>query len=349
MVGAAQMKGLSVIGSGDALHPVWRGMWEEFLSGGGEGEIVVVPSSEVEDQKRVHHLILMDDFSGFCDLQEVLSPHGKDITSTGRPHLHLSGEEIACFVHDHGGLVGPAHAFTPWTSMYASHDRVEDCYGGERIDFLELGLSADSSYGAAIPDLCGIPFISSSDAHGPDPGRLGREFVVLEVREATPAGILESISRGRVIRNVGLFPEEGKYNRTACSRCFRQFTLEEAEGNAWKCPDEGGRIKKGVCDRARELSLGDPRPRPPYLHMIPLAEILQRVLSLSSPQAKGVRILYDRFIALCGDEIRVLTGVPVPDLAGVHRETAMAIDALRCGRVSFSPGGGGRYGTFSFF
>lgn len=59
-----------------------------------------------------------------------------------------------------------------------------------------------------------------------------------------------------MIQNAGLFPEEGKYNRTACSRCYRQYTLEEAGGLGWKCPDDGGKIKKGVRDRARETSCG---------------------------------------------------------------------------------------------
>jgi len=348
MVEAARRKGLVAIGSGDALHPAWRREWEVFLSGRDPEEVIVVPSSEVEDRNRVHHLVLMEDFSGFSDLQETFALSGKDIATTGRPRLRHSGEEIACAVHDAGGLVGPAHAFTPWTSMYASHDHVGECYGSEPIDFLELGLSADNSYGAAIPDLYGVPFISSSDAHGPDPWRMGREYVVLEVKEATPAGVLEAVSGGRVVQNVGLFPEEGKYNRTACSRCFRQFTSDEAAAHAWKCPGDAGRIKKGVFDRARELSTGESRPRPPYQHMIPLPEILQRVLACSSPQARHVGNLYSRFVERFGDEIRVLTEVPVEDLAAVHEGTASAIDALRCGRVRLSPGGGGRYGTFSF-
>ena len=72
----------------------------------------------------------------------------KSFSTTGRPHLYLSGEKIARYPHSVGALIGPAHAFTPWTSMYAYCAGVADCYGSEPIDFLELGLSADSSYGA---------------------------------------------------------------------------------------------------------------------------------------------------------------------------------------------------------
>lgn len=349
MLHAALRKGLGAIGSADALHPGWRRMWGEVSPSPDRCEVIVVPSAEVEDRNRVHHLVLMDDLSGFSALQEALAPHSPDIAATGRPRVRLTGEDIAGHVHRLGGLIGPAHAFTPWTSLYASHDSVRGCYGSEPVDFLELGLSADSSYGASIPELRRIPFLSSSDAHGPDPGRLGREYVVLPAREATPAGILESIARGRVAGNAGLFPEEGKYNRTACSRCYRQFTMEEAAGHSWRCPSDGGRIKKGVLDRARELSRGSPAPRPPYIHTVPLPEIVRHVLSRSSTGTRDVVAIYDRFISCFGNEIRVLSDIPVPELATVHGPSAFAIGSLRDGHIRLTPGGGGRYGSFSFF
>ncbi len=348
ILASCRTKGLDVIGSGDAFHAGWRAMWGEALPCCDGSATCVVPSAEVEDRNRVHHLVVMDDFTSFEDLAGDLAPCAPALECTGRPRIPLSGGEIARAVHRRGGLIGPAHAFTPWTSLYASHDSIGDCYGNETPDFLELGLSADSSYGAAIPHLSGIPFISSSDAHGPETWRLGREFVVLSARERTPAGVLDAIGRGAVVRNVGLFPEEGKYNRTACCRCYRQYENREAIALSWRCPSCGGRIKKGVRDRALELSAGKPEPRPPYVHMIPLAEILARVLSVASPRTRSVSTLYDRFISAFGNEIAVLTAVPVSSLARIHPETAAAVDALRSGRVHLSPGGGGRYGSFSF-
>ncbi|MDH7510275.1 MAG: PHP-associated domain-containing protein [Methanolinea sp.] len=346
---ACRTKGLDVIGSGDALYPEWRRMWEETLSRAGDCGTCVVPSAEIEDRNRVHHLVLMEDFASFRDLALDLAPSAPGLVSTGRPRVVLTGGEIARLVHRRGGLVGPAHAFTPWTSLYAAHDSLEACYGSEHVDFLELGLSADSSYGAAIPHLSRIPFISSSDAHGPDPWRLGREFVVLCAPEGTPAAVLDAIRKGDVVRNAGFFPEEGKYNRTACTRCYHQFPADDAISFSWKCPCCGGRIKKGVRDRARELSSGPALPRPPYLHMIPLAEILARVLSVSSVRSRSVSTLYDRFIRAFGNEISVLMEVPPQNLSEIHPGAAAAVDALRSGRVRLVPGGGGRYGTFSFF
>jgi uncharacterized protein (TIGR00375 family) len=307
-----------------------------------------LPEAEVEDRNRVHHLVLMDDFSGFSALAAELAPYSSDIGTGGRPRVRLPGEAIAAAVHALGGLIGPAHAFTPWTSLYASFDRVCDCYGDETIDFLELGLSADTGLASAIPDLAGVPFLSNSDAHSPDPARLGREWNRLDCRELSAAGVLESIRSGRIVMNAGFFPEEGKYHRTACSRCYRQYTRDDAESLGWRCPDDRGQIKKGVADRASELATGSTTPRPPYLHAIPLAEIIAKSLAASSPSIKRVRVRYERLIAMFGNEIAILTAVPVAKIRTVDPEVASAIDALRSCRVTLVPGGGGRYGSFSF-
>jgi ABC-type lipoprotein export system ATPase subunit len=57
--------------------------------------IIIVPTGEVEDAKRVHHLILAEDFTQFTALQELLLPHTRTILTNGRPHVSLTGEEIA--------------------------------------------------------------------------------------------------------------------------------------------------------------------------------------------------------------------------------------------------------------
>jgi uncharacterized protein (TIGR00375 family) len=345
LIPACVTKGISVLGTGDALHPAWQQAWRPFLV--NDAGIVVVPTAEVEDQSRVHHLILAGDFSVFDEIRERFSAHSRSLVSVGRPHVYLSGEAIAQIVHETGGLIGPAHAFTPWTAMYAYFDSVGACYGSEPIDFLELGLSADSGYGAGIPELYNTPFLTNSDAHSPAPEKFAREFSRLELSSMTVRAVLDAVHSGRIAMNAGFFPEEGKYNRTACVHCFAQYTLKDAVRHAWRCPEDGGIIKKGVYDRARELSTGDSRPRPPYLHMVPLGQIIRTVEGVSSPNTKKCRAVYDRFIAALGNEIEVLTSTPVAEIREIHPGIADAIDALRSGRVTLHPGGGGKYGTSS--
>ena len=345
ILAGCRTKGIHVVGSGDALHPRWREMWESFVE--NEQGIVVVPQTEVEDSSRVHHLILMETFDQFVELQQRFTSACGHLTTAGRPHLHLSGEEIAREVHDLGGLIGPAHAFTPWTSLFAAFDLPSDCYGEESIEFCELGLSADSSYGAGIEEFVGVPFLSNSDAHSAAPEKLGREFTRMDISSPTIRAVLEAIKTGSIVLNAGFFPEEGKYNRTACTRCYAQFSLAEAERLHWRCPHDKGRIKLGVKERAEQLSTIPPTDRPPYLKMIPLGDVIARVLGVSSPNTKKARALYSAFIEAFDNEIAILLKVSYAELAGVSPQVAEAVLSMREGRVTLIPGGGGQYGSFT--
>lgn len=346
ILNGCRLKGISVIGTGDILHPAWRKMWEDTPV---PDDMIVIPTTEVEGADRVHHLIFLPDFQASGQLADTLTPFSKNVHKNGRPQVKLSGEEIASRVHELGGMIGPAHAFTPWTSLYASHSSVSSCYGDEPIDFLELGLSSDSGYGSRIADLAGVPFLTNSDAHSPDPAKLGREFTRIDTGTDYPgiSTVLDAVRKGNIVMNAGFFPEEGKYNLTACTRCFTRYTLKEAEELRWKCPSDKGRIKKGVRDRADELSTGPETIRPPYLHIIPLAEIIQRTLGTCSATTRKCTDLYHRCLSALGDEISVLTLVPIEDICEFHFELGVAIGAFREGRIVLHPGGGGQYGTFT--
>jgi len=253
---------------------------------------------------------------------------------------------IARYVHENEGMIGPAHAFTPWTSLYAAWNSVRACYGDEPIDLLELGLSADSGYGSGISELANTPFLTNSDAHSPHPAKIGREFTNLTVNRLSVPSILDAVRKGSITMNAGFFPEEGKYNQTGCIRCFSQVSRMEAENQGWRCRSCGGRIKKGVQDRAGELSDTIPVPRPPYLHIIPLYDIIKKVLKVSSSQTKKCNLLYSRLTETLGDEIGILTRVNCDEIKQVDDSVGRVIAALRNNRVTLHPGGGGRYGSF---
>ncbi|MDD3574010.1 endonuclease Q family protein [Methanospirillum sp.] len=343
IIKGCRVKGITVIGTGDIFHPEWRQMW---LNTSVDDDIIVVPTTEVEGTGRVHHLLLFPDFDAAEELAKRFGPVSKDINSNGRPRVNLSGEEILKHTHEVGGIGGPAHAFTPYTSVYATHLSLSSCYGDEPVDLLELGLSADSRYGAGIAELTSIPFLTNSDAHSPEPSKLGREFTVLELTRADPVGVLNAVQMGKIVMNVGFFPEEGKYNRTACSHCFHQFSLEEAEAYSWKCPNDGKRIKKGVVERAQSLSSGPITERPPYLHIIPLSEIIQRSIGMKSPLTRRCKDLYRQCIDHFGNEITILMDIPLEEIASIDNRLSSAIQSFREGKIIIYPGGGGKYGTF---
>ena len=252
-------------------------------------------TTEIEDNHRVHHLLILPSISKSEELAEAMSRHG-DLSSDGRPTVRLNGAEIAEIARDIGALIGPCHAFTPWTAMYAYHDSLKSCYGDmtDYISFLELGLSADSDYADRISELHRLTFLTNSDAHSPLSNKLAREFNRMEVPDMSFEGLRKAILREehyRVILNVGFYPQEGKYNESACIKCFTHYSLEESVSNKWKCSVCGGRIKKGVYDRVNELA-DLPQPvhpdhRPPYVHLMPLSEIIMMALGHASINTKG--------------------------------------------------------------
>jgi uncharacterized protein (TIGR00375 family) len=356
----ASLKGLSLVGTGDILHPLWRREVREKLREVEEGTLEhprygtrFLLTGEVEDNRRVHHLLLFPSFSAVEELAERFSSKSEGLEREGRPRLLLSPAEVAEAALSAGCLVGPAHAFTPWTSLYKEFDSLRECYSdlADRISFLELGLSADTPMADRISELSRLTFLSNSDSHSPWPERLGREFNRFDIPEPTFEEVRKAVERRegrRVSLNVGFDPRLGKYHRTACSRCFRQFSLERARELGWRCEDCGGWIKKGVWDRVNELAdrrepLSPPH-RPPYLRVAPLAEILALALG-GRVRDPAVRETWRRLVERFGSEIEVLVDAPPEEVAGVAgEEVAALILAFRRQELKVLPGGGGRYG-----
>ena len=349
----ASFKGLGLVGTGDILNPKWEGELLRYARKVDEGTyerngIRFLLTTEVEDERRVHHVLIFPSIETVRDMRERLRGYSRDIETEGRPRVNLSAAEIADLANELDVLIGPAHAFTPWTSLYKEYNSLKEAYGNAKVQFLELGLSADSEMADMIRAHHNLTYLSNSDAHSPMPHRLGREFNRFEVEEVTFEEIRKAIfkrSGRRIVLNAGLDPRLGKYHLTACSRCYAQYSLGEAKAFHWKCPRCGGRIKKGVRDRILELADTEERPkdRPPYLHLAPLAEIIAMVVG-KGVETKSVRMIWERFLREFGSEIRVLVDVPVEALVQVHEEVAKAIWAYRTGRLIVIPGGGGKYG-----
>lgn len=354
--GAAQ-KGVKIVGTGDCLHPLWLKSIRELPEEEGLrrlGDILFLLSVEVEDAERVHHLILLPDASKAEELAEAFSPHSGNLQQDGRPRLHLNGAQIADLALEAGGLVGPAHAFTPWTGMYAYHRSLSDCYqeNADRIDFIELGLSADTDYADRIAELSDKTFLSNSDAHSPRTNKLAREFNQMRVEgcsfQEVASAIRREKGRGPTL-NAGFFPGEGKYNRTACTRCFQQYSPVQKDEFMGRCPHCRGLIKLGVADRIGLLADYElpchPPHRPPYIHLIPLAEIIALALGHKSPMTAGVQKQYEAMTRDMAEiEVLLIEELEAMEAAGVEAEVIRGIEAFRKGCVEVLPGGGGRYG-----
>lgn len=354
---AAPHKGINVMGTGDCLHSGWI---KEIKSchkideGTFElNETRFILSTEVEARNRVHHLLYFPSFSAAGDFKERIKAKSKNLETDGRPNIDMSGEDLAQIAKDVDALIGPAHAFTPYTSMYSSYNSLKECYGDlvGYVSFVELGLSADSDLADKILELQNLTFLTNSDCHSPHPVRIGREFNRFEVKDATFNEIKKAILRqsgNKSILNVGLPPQEGKYHESACRSCYTHYTLEQAQRRRWKCSC-GKRIKKGVKDKINEKANFEkpqhPEHRPKYIHLIPMTEIIAKAIGQRTPFTQTVTKRWTELVSAFCSEIRVLLDV---DIEHVSKITAPAIteaiQAFRDKRVIIKPGGGGQYG-----
>ncbi len=354
----AEKKGLDIVGAGDILHPKWSDSLGKDLQKITEGmykhpdyETKFLPTTEVEDSEKIHHLIILPSLSKVEELRENLKPFSGNLYVDGRPTVDLEGFEIVEKVSDVGGLIGPCHAFTPWTSIYKEHDSLSGCYGDQLVDvdFLELGLSADTFLADKVSELNGLTFLSNSDAHSPWPDRLGREFNVFDVSDFSVDEVFERIREGDFSSNIGLDPEMGRYHLTACSECHEKYSVEEAVSSSWTCEKCGGPIKKGVFDRICELSDGggsdSPDSRPEYRDVFPLSKLIQLAFDYSSSRSKSVQKVWEALVEEFGDEIAVLNEAPVSEIGEISdSKIGEMIRCYREGEIEVVPGGGGKYG-----
>lgn len=348
----AKLKGLGLIGTGDGLHPKWLDIIEQSTEYAGDGiyssgDMDFVITTEIEGKNKIHHLIIIPDIDIARELSEKLPSKNKD--TDGRPKTNLDGVDILELVRQYDCLIGPAHAFTPWTGMYKSFDSIYDCYE-KKVDFVELGLSADTDMADKVGELKDFTFLSNSDAHSPWPHRLGREFNQIELKDISFSSIKHAIKHSDIKANYGLFPNLGKYHMTACTKCFKLIDPVNAKENKMKCVC-GGRIKKGVDYRISEISDYDkphhPDFRPPYVHLMPLAELISAIYD-KGVTTKTVQNIWQKLVDNFASEINVLINCEISDIEKIDLKVSKAIESFRNNSVNVIPGGGGKYGEINF-
>ena len=348
----AKLKGLQLIGTGDAFHLKWLEIIKKSTTYTGDGiyncdGTDFVLTTEVEGKNRIHHLILIPDIDIAQELSNILPSKNK--ASDGRPKTNWGGGELLDLAHDHDCLIGPAHAFTPWTGMYKSFDSIYDCYES-KADFVELGLSADTFMADCIKELKNFPFLTNSDAHSPWPHRLGREFNQIKLKDISFSSIKKAIKHNDINANYGLMPSLGKYHMTACTKCYNLIDPDKARQNNMKCKC-GGIIKKGVDFRISEIAdyktPHHPDSRPPYVHLMPLAEIISSIYD-KGVTTKTVQGIWQKLIDNFKTEIDVLITIDINEIKKIDSKVASAVESFRNSTIEVISGGGGKYGEIIF-
>ena len=345
-------KGLKLVGTGDAFHPKWLDIIRQSTEYKGDGiysrgDCDFVLTTEVEGKHKVHHVIIIPDLDIAHELSSKLVSSNKFID--GRPKTPLGGAELLELVREYDCMIGPAHSFTPWTGMYKYYDSIYDCYD-KRPDFVELGLSADTDMADCIKELSDFVFLSNSDAHSPWPHRLGREFNQIEMDDVSFSSLKKAFKHKTVKANYGMLPNLGKYHMTACTKCHKLVDPIIAKENKMICSC-GGRIKKGVDYRISEIAdfsqPKHPSHRPPYVHLMPLGELISMVYD-KGVTTKTVQGVWQKMVDNFGPEIDILIKTPLDEIEKIDSDVSLAIQGFREKTLNITPGGGGKYGEISF-
>lgn len=377
---ACERKGIRMVGTSDFTHPAWRKHIGESLEEAGEGtyrlrdgssSVTFILATELssiykrnDKTRRVHNLVLLPGLASVDRLISSLEGRGANLKSDGRPILGLDSEELIKLVLEASadGLLIPAHAWTPWFSVFGSQsgfDSLEECFGAmtKHIHAIETGLSSDPAMNRRLTALDDILLVSNSDAHSLD--KLGREANVFEMERPSyreMRRILVERDTAKFIETVEFFPEEGKYHADGHRLCAYWCLPAETKRRKGVCPKCGKPLTVGVLHRVDDLADrpadenlanardGKVRAAVPYRSIVPLAELVGSVLD-AGPASKQVARLVDAMLQDGRTEFSVLLDEPAEVLANAAPpEIVQAILAMRRGEVEVRPGYDGEYG-----
>ena len=381
----ARKKGISLIGTGDMTHPVWRQELKEKLIPAEQGlfrlkDEYVLPeagrypgtaprfvlSGEISSiykkggkTRKVHSLILLHGFDEADAFAARLEKIG-NIHSDGRPILGLPCHDLLEMMLEvsEEGMYIPAHIWTPHFSLFGAKsgfDTIEECFEEltPYIHALETGLSSDPVMNWQISALDGYQLVSHSDAHSPS--KLGREADLLDI-ELSYQGLFQAVQSGKGLKGtIEFFPEEGKYHYDGHRKCGVCLSPREAEEYKGICPVCGKKLTMGVDHRILQLSDRDesevsmPESGRPYESLVPLPEVISACVGFSTA-SKKVQGQYERLLEKLGAEFSILREVPEEDIRAAGGEVLTeGIRRLRAGEVVRKPGFDGEYGKIELF
>lgn len=351
-----EKKGIDILGIVDSGSPrvqrdieelMEKGELEELDKGGlcYRKKTIILLASEVETGEKegcsAHHLVYFPSWQQMKEYTKIMAKdYIKNVNiSTQKAYLNMA--QLIDLVDSLGGVVVPAHAFTPHKGIYGNCvARLAEILSPEQISkipALELGLSADTRMADQVSEVRNMSFLTNSDAHSLP--KIGREYNILYLEEANFQEVLMAWRQqeGRkILANYGLDPRLGKYHRTFCLQCESVVESPPPIGKCSHCTST--QVVKGVLDRVKEIADqregNHPPHRPPYYYQIPL-EFVPGV---------GNKTL-DKLITHFGSEMAVLHQASPKELIQVVGEKIGKNIALaREGKLQLAVGGGGHYG-----
>ena len=407
----AKRKGIGLVATGDWTHPSWFREIEKELEDDGNGLLKLrTQNLERNDQikqssplfllatevssiykqggkvRRVHTLIWVSSLESAAKIAREMTKRGCNLLSDGRPIIGLTCIQIAelVFSIDPKALIIPAHAWTPWFSVFGSmsgFDSIQDAFGSyaNQIYAVETGLSSNPSMNWRIKELDTRSIVSFSDAHSGV--KLGREATVFSFPndDISFDGISKAIQNVRcdkklshIAYTIEFYPEEGKYHYSGHRTCGVRYSPKESKEKGTMCPVCGKTLIQGVEQRVGELAgrneenlqitnlqmtngyvdrsirmIGSKKfpKRPPFVMMVPLMEIISEVIGSPVTSPKVERV-YTKLLHDVGTEFYVLLHASLPDIEkSAGSMIATGVDRVRKGDIFIDPGFDGVFGV----
>ncbi|MFA5022636.1 MAG: endonuclease Q family protein [Patescibacteria group bacterium] len=378
----AKIKGIDIVGSGDFTHPAWLKHLKEnlvpalpglfkltspspLLKKDGDDSVLFMLTTELSciysqggKVRRIHLCIFAPDFATIDQIIVELEKRKVNLKSDGRPIMGLSAIELTKIILGVNPrcLVIPAHAWTPWFSVFGSNsgfNTLEECFGEmtKHIYAIETGLSSDPAMNWRLSALDKITLISNSDAHSLP--NLGREANVFEISENEISydeiyQIIKNKDQKSFLYTIEFFPEEGKYHFDGHRDCDVCLSPVQSKKLKEICPVCKKDLTVGVLSRVEELADRPIDFKPDtigYKSLVPLAEIIADVLEVGK-SSKKVNQHYLDLISKGGSEFKILLDLTKEELNKITLpEIALAIINVRQGKVVVKPGFDGKYGV----
>ncbi|HOP41004.1 MAG TPA: UvrD-helicase domain-containing protein, partial [Geobacteraceae bacterium] len=384
----AQLKGITVVATGDYTHPAWFAEINNKLVPAEEGlfrlrddiaaacdeevppacrrEVRFILSTEISNiykknnvTRKNHNVVFMPGLEEAARFNAKLDAIG-NIKSDGRPILGMDARDLLEIVLDvsEKAFLVPAHIWTPWFSLFGSKsgfDSIRECFDDltPYIFALETGLSSDPPMNWRVSGIDGLTLISNSDAHSP--ANLGREANLFDT-ELSYAAMRDALRTGDPKRFLGtyeFFPEEGKYHYDGHRACGVSFHPAETLKHKGRCPVCGKPLTLGVLYRVEELADRPEGKKPernhPFYSIVPLPEILSELLE-AGVKSKRVTQAYCSVLNKLGTEFDVLYRLPLEEIrkSGITL-LDVAVSRMRNGEITSMAGYDGEYGRISIF
>lgn len=372
-------KGVTVMGTGDFTHPAWFAHCREHLQPAEAGLYTLrgsttgvrfIATSEIAciyskggKVRRLHIMLVAPSLEIVDQLNARLSKIG-NLAADGRPILGLDAKKLAeiAWGVDERILVIPAHAWTPWFSVFGSFsgfDSLQECFEEltPRIYAIETGLSSDPPMNWRVSALDSVLLMSDSDAHSLK--NIAREANLFEIPKSELsfdelARIIREKDRARFKGTIEFYPEEGMYHVDGHRSCEVSMLPQKTKRLGGKCPACGKPLTVGVLHRVELLADRPEGFRPPgafdFIKLVELDKVIAEALQVKSRESKAVAKEFGKLVSGGRTELGVMLDLTYAQLRELTSpEIVEGIRRVREGKLHIEPGFDGQYGTVHLF